>query len=90
MPVSPLYDVEPNSVSGTVVTPRGDETPLTGTCTESSISVSDDNNSFTLNFDPDGTDSSNDLALGTTSGFVGTTTNASGTNDVVGTSCQPD
>lgn len=78
-----------NSVTGVMVSLRGDETTLTGTRTGSSISVSGGNSSFTLSFDPDGTDSSNDLALGTTSGFVGTLTNASGTSGVIGTSCQP-
>ena len=79
-----------NSVSGVMVTLRGDETMLTGTLTGNSISVSGGNNDFDLSFDPDGSDSSNDAALGTTSGFIGTMSNASGTNDVIGTSCQPD
>ena len=79
-----------NSVTGVMVTLRGDETTLTGTRTGNSISVSGGNNNFTLSFDPDGTDSSNDLALGTTSGFIGTMSNASGTNDVIGTSCELD
>lgn len=82
--------LDDDSVTGVMVTLRGDETPLTGTRTGNSISVSGGNASFTLSFDPDGTDSSNDVALGTTSGFIGTMTNASGTNDVIGTSCQPD
>ncbi|MBL4584540.1 MAG: hypothetical protein JKX83_07980 [Pseudomonadales bacterium] len=79
-----------NSVTGVMVTLRGEETALTGTLTGSTISVSGGSNSFTLGFDADGTDSSNDLALGMTSGFIGTMANASGTNDVIGTSCQPD
>ena len=82
--------LDDDSVTGFMVTLRGDETTLTGTRTGNSISVSGGNNNFTLSFDPDGTDSSNDLALGTTSGFLGTMANASGTNDVIGTSCQPD
>ena len=79
-----------NSVTGVMITLRGDETTLTGTRTGSSIAVSGGNNSFTLSFDPDGTDSSNDAALGTTSGVIGTMVNSSGTSDVIGTSCQPD
>lgn len=82
--------LDDDSVTGVMVTLRGDETPLTGTRSGNSISVSGGNAGFTLSFDPDGTDSSNDVALGTTSGFVGSMTNASGTNDVIGTSCQPD
>ena len=82
--------LDDDSVTGVMVTLRGDETPLTGTRSGNSISVSGGNASFTLSFDPDGTDSSNDAALGTTSGFIGSMTNASGTNDVIGTSCQPD
>ena len=82
--------LDDDSVTGTMVTLRGDETELTGTLTGNSISVSGSGTSFTLSFDPDGTDSSNDMLLGTTSGFIGTMTNASGTNDVIGTSCQPD
>lgn len=78
-----------NSVSGTMVTLRGDETPLSGTRAGSSISVSGSDSSFLLSFDPNGTDSSNDVSLGTISGFVGTMTNNSGTNDVIGTSCNP-
>jgi len=78
------------SVTGVMVTLRGNQATLTGTLTGNTISVSGGGNSFTLAFDPDGTDSSNDLALGTTSGFIGTMTNASGVNDVIGTSCQPD
>ena len=68
-----------NSVTGVMVTLIGDETPLTGTLTGNNISVLGGNHSFTLTFDSDGTDPSNDLALGTTSGFIGTMTNASGT-----------
>lgn len=79
-----------NSVTGVMVTLRGNEAVLTGTLTGSTISVSGGGNSFTLGFDADGTDSSNDLALGTTSGFIGTMSGASGTSDVIGTSCQPD
>ncbi|UVW33810.1 hypothetical protein NYF23_07090 [SAR92 clade bacterium H455] len=79
-----------NSVTGVMVTLRGDETPLTGTRTGNDITVSGGGNSFSLSFDPDGSDSANDLALGTTSGFLGTMTGASGTSDVIGTSCQPD
>ncbi len=82
--------LDDDSVTGVMVTLRGDETELTGTRTENSISVSGGNASFTLSFDSDGTDSSNDVSLGTTSGFLGTMTNPSGTNDVIGTSCQPD
>jgi len=73
-----------------MVTLRGQETALTGTLTGNSISVSGGGNSFTLQFDADGSDSSNDLLLGTTSGFIGTMNNTSGTSDVIGTSCQPD
>ena len=79
-----------NSVTGAMATLRGDETALAGTLAGSAISVSGGNNSFTLTFDPDGTDSSNDAALGTTSGFVGTWNGTSGLGDVIGTSCQPD
>jgi hypothetical protein len=79
-----------DSVTGVMVTLRGDETTLTGTLTGNDIAVSGGGNSFTLSFDPDGSDGANDLALGTTSGFIGTMTGASGTSDVVGTSCQPD
>ncbi len=79
-----------NSVAGVMVTLRGQETALTGTLEGATITVSGGNNGFTLSFDADGSDSSNDLLLGSTSGFVGTMTNASGTSDVIGTSCQPD
>jgi len=79
-----------NSVTGVMVTLRGDETPLTGTLSGTDITVSGGGYSYTLSFDPDGSDSANDLALGTTSGFIGTMTGASGTSDVIGTSCQPD
>lgn len=82
--------LEDNSISGVMVTLRGDETPLSGTLTGNDIAVSGGNNNFTITFDADGTDSSNDIALGTTSGFIGTMSNASGTSDVIGTSCQPD
>ena len=73
-----------------MVTLRDDETALTGTLTGNAISVSGGDNNFTLAFDPDGTDSSNDSVLGTTSGFIGQLTNSSGTSDVIGTSCKPD
>lgn len=82
--------LDDDSVTGTMVILRGQETALTGTLAGNTISVSGGGNSFTLEFDPDGSDSSNDLVLGTTSGFFGTMANASGTNDVIGTSCQPD
>ncbi len=78
-----------NSVTGRMVTLRGEEAVLTGTLSGNNISVSGGGNSFTLTFDADGTDSSNDLLLGATSGFIGTLTNNSGTSDVIGTSCQP-
>ena len=82
--------MEGNSISGVMVTLRGDETPLSGTLTGNDIAVSGGNHNFTITFDADGTDSSNDVALGTTSGFIGTMINASGTSDVIGTSCKPD
>lgn len=73
-----------------MVTLRGDITDLTGMLTGNEITVSGGEHSFTLTFDPDGTDSSNDLALGNVAGFVGTWSNNLGTGDVVGTSCQSD
>lgn len=79
-----------DSVTGVMITLRGDETILTGTRTGIDLTVTGDNNSFTLTFDPDGTDSSNDLLLGTSSGFLGTMSNSNGMSDVIGTSCQPD
>ncbi len=79
-----------NSVTGIMVTLRGDETTLSGSLTANVITVSGGGNELELAFDADGTDSSNDLALGTTSGFIGTMSGASGTSDVIGTSCQPD
>lgn len=82
--------LDDDNVTGVMVTLRGDETELTGTHTGSSITVSGSNDSFTLSFDPDGSDSSNDALLSATSGFFGTMTNASGTSDVIGTSCHPD
>ncbi len=79
-----------NSVTGIMVTLRGNETTLTGSLTANVITVSGGGNEFELAFDADGTDSSNDALLGTTSGFFGQLSNSSGTSDVIGTSCQPE
>lgn len=59
------------SVRGVMVILRGDETELTRSCTGGSTSVFGSIASFTLSFDPVGSDSSNDVSLGTTSGFKG-------------------
>lgn len=79
-----------NSITGTMVILSGQETALTGTLTGSTINVSGGGNSFTLEFDADESGSSNNLLLDTISGFIGTMSNASGTSDVIGTTCQPD
>lgn len=82
--------MEDDSVTGVMITLRGDETILTGTRTGTDMTVTGDGSSFTLSFDPDGSDSTNDLQLGTSSGFLGTMSNSNGMSDVIGTSCQPD
>lgn len=79
-----------NSVTGVMVTLRGDETDLSGALTGNEISVSGGGHSFTLTFDPDGTDPFNDVALGNVAGFTGSWVSNIGTGDVIGTSCQPD
>lgn len=81
---------EDNSITGTLVTLRGNETALSGTLIGNDLDIAGGNFTFDLAFDADGTDASNDLALGTTAGFVGTMSNASDNFGVIGTSCQPD
>lgn len=79
-----------NSVTGVMVTLRGDIMDLMGTLTGNQIAVSGGEHSFSLTFDPDGTDPSNDVALGSVAGFTGSWVSNMGTGDVIGTSCQPD
>ena len=81
---------EDNSITGTLVTLRGDETVLSGTLNGTDLAISGGDFTFDLTFDADGTDASNDLVLGTASGFIGTMSNTSGNFGVIGTSCQPD
>jgi len=52
-----------NTVIGTMVILRGGTTALSGTLSGNTISVSGGGSSFTLNFDDNGTDSSNDALL---------------------------
>ena len=85
-----LNIAEDNSVTGVMVTLRGDEIDLIGTLNGNEISVSGGQHSFTLAFDPDGTDTANDFALGNVAGFIGTWNSNSGTGEVIGTSCSPD
>ncbi|HEC26304.1 MAG TPA: hypothetical protein ENI67_02725 [Gammaproteobacteria bacterium] len=78
-----------NSVTGTMITLRGTETPLTGTLDNNSlITVTGNNIAFQLSFDRDGTDPTNDVGLGDTAGFVGSWASNLATGAVIGTSCK--
>lgn len=79
-----------DSVTGLLITLRGDETALSGTLAGTDLSVSGGDYTLTAQFDADGTDSSNDPFLGSTSGFLGTMSDSTGTSDAIGTSCQPE
>jgi len=78
-----------NNVTGVMVTIRGNQTVLSGTLNGNILTVSGGGNSFNLIFDSDGTDPSNDFALGPTSGFIGEWNSVLGVGGVSGTSCQP-
>lgn len=77
-----------NSVSGILVTLRGNETILSGSLSNGVITVSGGDFSFNLDFDPDGSDPSNDLALGSVGGFLGVYTDGAGGGTTIGTSCR--
>ena len=77
-----------DSVSGILVTLRGDETALSGTLSNGVITVSGGEFNFTLDFDADGSNPANDEALGTVGGFLGAYTDNANGGTTIGTSCR--